>query len=631
MAQEVIINVKANTKEAEASLQGVNGVMKGTEEATGKVTGAISALVGGIVLKIKTLATTIKGFITTAVAGFKSLRVALISTGIGAVVLAVIALKEAFTRSEEGQNKYAKLMAVIGSVTSNLLDLIADLGEGIIKVFENPKQAIQDFKNLIVENITNRFNSLLETVGYVGKAIKLVFQGEFSQALDVGKKAASSLVDSFTGIPDTLGKAGKAVKDFGKEIADDAANAAKIADQRAGIDKRSRQLLVDRANAERDIADLREKAADRDKYSAEERIKFLEEAGQISEDLANKEIEIAQLKFEAKKLENSLSKSTKEDLEEQAQLEADVINKETARLRLQKALTAQISTTRKEAQAARDAEDKERQKEIDDAAKAQKDKDDAIDKIREEYRLKRQEKEAQTNLQKAELEEQRKLAELEALGAELAQKQEVRDYYAGVKLEAEAKDAEASKAIEEKALADKEAIRQRNQDLSFSATTGLLGALSDLNSIYDKKNEKEAKRSFERNKKLQVALTIVSTLQAAQQAYASQLIAGDPTSPIRGAIAAGIALVSGYARVRVIEAQRYEAPQQAEPQTGGGGNITAQSQAPQFNVIGGGAQNQLAGLLADQTQKPLKAYVVSNEVTTAQSLDRNIVESATLG
>jgi len=128
MAQEVIINVKANTKEAEASLQGVNGVMKGTEEATGKVTGAITALVGGIVLKIKTLATTIKGFITTAVAGFKSLRVALISTGIGAVVLAVIALKEAFTRSEEGQNKYAKLMAVIGSVTSNLLDLIADLG-----------------------------------------------------------------------------------------------------------------------------------------------------------------------------------------------------------------------------------------------------------------------------------------------------------------------------------------------------------------------------------------------------------------------------------------------------------------------------------------------------------------------
>jgi hypothetical protein len=67
------------------------------------------------------------------------------------------------------------------------------------------------------------------------------------------------------------------------------------------------------------------------------------------------------------------------------------------------------------------------------------------------------------------------------------------------------------------------------------------------------------------------------------------------------------------------------------PSAGGGGGVTAASQAPQFNIIGGGAENQLAGLLADQTQKPLKAYVVSNEVTTAQSLDRNIVESATLG
>jgi hypothetical protein len=59
--------------------------------------------------------------------------------------------------------------------------------------------------------------------------------------------------------------------------------------------------------------------------------------------------------------------------------------------------------------------------------------------------------------------------------------------------------------------------------------------------------------------------------------------------------------------------------------------VTAAAQAPSFNVVGGGATNQLAGLLAEETQKPVKAYVVSNEVTTAQSLDRNIVESATLG
>ena len=58
---------------------------------------------------------------------------------------------------------------------------------------------------------------------------------------------------------------------------------------------------------------------------------------------------------------------------------------------------------------------------------------------------------------------------------------------------------------------------------------------------------------------------------------------------------------------------------------GGGGG------APQFNVVGQGATSQLAEAITGQTQQPIKAYVVSNEVTTAQSLDRNIVQGATIG
>jgi hypothetical protein len=287
MAQEVILNVRANTKEAEANLKGVNSEIKNTQQVSGELSGSLDKMTGGAITKFNAFKGTLKG----VTGGFKSLRVAIISTGIGALILAVGALTAAFTASEEGQNKFRKILGVIGSVTGNLVDLLSDLGEGIISVFENPKEALLNFKDLLVENITNRFNSILETVGYVGKAIKLVFEGEFSQALDVGKKAASSLVDSFTGIPNTIDKASESVKGFAKEIADDANAAAKIADQRAEIDKRSRQLLVDRAQAERDIAALREKAADKENFTAAERIKFLEEAGQISEDLQQNEID----------------------------------------------------------------------------------------------------------------------------------------------------------------------------------------------------------------------------------------------------------------------------------------------------------------------------------------------------
>ncbi len=53
--------------------------------------------------------------------------------------------------------------------------------------------------------------------------------------------------------------------------------------------------------------------------------------------------------------------------------------------------------------------------------------------------------------------------------------------------------------------------------------------------------------------------------------------------------------------------------------------------APAFNIVGQSDTSQLAEAITGQTQEPIKAYVVSNEVTTAQSLERNIVQGATIG
>jgi hypothetical protein len=68
-----------------------------------------------------------------------------------------------------------------------------------------------------------------------------------------------------------------------------------------------------------------------------------------------------------------------------------------------------------------------------------------------------------------------------------------------------------------------------------------------------------------------------------------------------------------------------------------GGSISAPSvttmaaQAPDFNVVGASGTNQLAQAINGQDKQPIKAYVVSNDVTNAQSLERNIVEGASIG
>ncbi len=55
------------------------------------------------------------------------------------------------------------------------------------------------------------------------------------------------------------------------------------------------------------------------------------------------------------------------------------------------------------------------------------------------------------------------------------------------------------------------------------------------------------------------------------------------------------------------------------------------AQAPDFNVVGASGTNQLAQAINGQDKQPIKAYVVSNDVTNAQSLERNIVEGASIG
>jgi membrane protein involved in colicin uptake len=62
---------------------------------------------------------------------------------------------------------------------------------------------------------------------------------------------------------------------------------------------------------------------------------------------------------------------------------------------------------------------------------------------------------------------------------------------------------------------------------------------------------------------------------------------------------------------------------------GGGGGAGSPPPAPQFNVVGNSGINQVAATLGQQ--QPVQAFVVANQVTTQQSLDRNIINNASIG
>jgi hypothetical protein len=612
MAEKIVIDLDVNTSKGVQQVNKLNKSVSNTNkeistvsDSSKKLTSSLDSVSGGAVSAFKNL----KSGLTTAVSGFNSLKVAIIGTGIGALIIAILAVKQAFTSSEEGQNKFAKLMGVIGALTGNLVDLLADLGEKIISVFENPKQALIDFKNLIVTNIQNRFKAILDTVGFLGSAFKKVFSGDFSGALDDAKKAGSSFVDTLTGVEDTLGKVTKATSNFVAEQKKELKQAAAVADMRAKADKIERKLIVERSKLESEIANLRLKSRQEEEFSAEERKKALLDAQALEEKLLNQETEYLKLRRDAQILENTFSRSNKENLNKEAEAIAAVNRQQAARANTARQVQREVNTISKQIEA--------ENKRIADEAKARKkEEDDAkVAKEKELADLKNQIRDAE-----AVTEDERKALEIEKTTEhynkliELAKAQGLTT----VALEgAKTKALNKLNQTNSKNEIHWEKLTQQEKERVVSQ------GLNNLTSILGEESAA--------GKAAAIASATISTYQSATDSYKS--LAGIPIiGPALGFAAAGAAVTAGFANVKKIVSTKV-------PNSGGSGGsapsisgstASATSIPPAFNVVGASNTNQLADAIGGQAQQPVKAYVVSNDVTTAQSMDRNIVNGASI-
>ena len=593
--EEVKVKIIADTGKAQKNIKGVNDSLeetgKGAKEASGEVsemTGKLDQMSGGAISKLKGLTGTVKG----AAKGFRTLKGAIISSGIGLLVIGIISVVQAFKSSEEGQDKFAKMMGVIGSVVGNLTDLLSDLG---LKILENPMGVLED----AAKNVLLRLKGMLMLLPSLGKAITQVFSGDFEEAAIT---AADAVLLVTTGVENATEK----ISNFTKEVKKDAEQAALIAKARARADKLERALLVDRAEADRKRAELLEKAVDRENFTTKQRIKFLEEAGKLEEKITNQEIHAAKIRLQTKIQENSLSQSTKEDLDEQATLQAELIRLETARLTKQKEVTGQIIALRNEEKAAKDA--------VDSAEKAKEDKKiadkqlqtDAIERIQDQFVQKQKDKDAETELAKIELEEQRKLAELDRLDATEKQKLEVISFYAGQKADLLDKKAKEEEELDEKVKDAKINIAQQGLSL-IQEVAGKGSSIGKAAAV------------------AQATIAgIEGTINAFKTANASPITVAFPAYPY---IQAGLAAAFSANNIKSIVSTKIPGGGGG----GGGGAVAPVSAPPAFNVVGAAPENQLAETISGQDKKPVKAFVVSTEVSNEQALNRQIETEASIG
>ena len=564
MAKKVEIEVVAKTDKANVNIKKTTDTTKGLGKEAGAVGGKFDSMTGGAIAGFKGLLTSVKATIKS----MGILKVAIAATGIGAIAIAIIAVGKAFTNTEEGQNKFRIIMIQIGTVVGNVVDILANLGMALLNM---------------------------------GKVFSKLLQRDLKGAGEAFKEIGTNVKD-----------AGKAIVNFGKETREEIKKATKLQENRNKLDKIDRDLLVERAKANRDIAAAREIAAAKEDVSLEERTAAIKEAARIEDAITKKQIAAAKMRLQARVDENSLAGSTKEDLLEEARLRAEVISLETSALKIQKALTAELTAQKREAEAEENAA-KNKQLADDKAIAAA---EEALLKEQATAELAIREALAITKAEKDALEIEKTKEKYDKLIAEA-----VRFGLATVELEKkkiEAVNALSNKGSEVKAKNEIfwEGLTQREK------TQIMAQGLNNLAAVLGKESAA--------GKAAAISGALISTYQSATDSYKS--LAGIPVvGPALGAAAAAAAVVSGMANVKQIigtplpTVAGVAAPSVSAP------TATAPPTPPAFNVVGATPESQLASTISSSQQKPVRAFVVATDVSSQQALDRKTRLQAALG
>jgi len=583
-ATQVVKKYSDATKTLGGTTKKLEKNLKGTKDAAGTLGGTLndmSGVTGGLGGRF----TALRGVIGGVVKSFKTLRGAIIATGIGALVLLLVSLQKAFTTSEEGQNKFAKLMGMIGAVTGNVVDILADLGEAIIETFTNPLAAVKSFGNSVIKFIKNPIDSVKNAV---------------------------------TG-------ATEATKEFIEEQQKEAKLAGQVADMRAKADIIERKLVVERSNLQSKIAQLRLKARKEEEFSAAERRKALLEAQELEDTLLDKETEALELRKNAQILENTFSRTDKANKDKEAAAIAAVNNQIARRANVARQLQRELNTISAQQRAEQTKADNE-------AKAAAKEKADALEAIRqaeivsiedkrkEEIRAEKEKydelikqadkygkdtadlkvaqetrlKEIQDKFNKedadAALEKQeKKLAELQ-----YEQEKDEEDF----ELRREELKRREALLLEDKTLTEEQRIDLENQfkaesikiDNEEAASKAenlqarlqlageVLGSLSALTTAFAKDDEESQKRAFKINKAISIGQAVISTAQG----IVAQLAV--PQDALTGAnfVKAGIVAATGAAQIATISKTQFKSPSATKPTTpsppalGGNGNVGTQ-------------------------------------------------------
>lgn len=278
----------------------------------------------------------------------KILRGAVISTGIGALVVALGSLIAYFTSTQEGIDKVNKVLTPLKVLFQTLWGVVQNVGKALVEAFTHPKQLVMDLGKFLQEQIINRATAVIDAFKGLGNILTGNFKEGFKQVGDAALQAA-------TGVKDVVGK----VKEAGKAVSDTIGEAikrgqrieeigVKLASSEADFVKQSEALKLEFAEQNQIARDTSKTISERE-AAAKKSIEIQKQINKLVTERNNLEIE----RMELQQQSNDTSDAERADLErkkaENNKAKAEQIQSEIAQTKVLNSINKDREAKNKEA------------------------------------------------------------------------------------------------------------------------------------------------------------------------------------------------------------------------------------------------------------------------------------------
>lgn len=324
--------IKANVSEREQEQMSVGGYADAMRQVIGEtgilgsVTKDMNQVLNVSTTVFKTLsadvvtsaramstATTITGKLSGAL---KLLRAALISTGIGAIVVALGSLAAYLTTAQEGVDRLNRVLTPLRTVLSSIMGVAQNVGEALMNAFRNPRQLVDAF---------------LDGIRPVATILEGIATFNWDKARDGFAQIGQQMADAARATAEFFGEAwerGQQIQSLNERI-----NASEV------------EMAKSQARLRREINENREIARDMSK-TAQERNQAAKLAIDYAKELRDIELNHQDLLIERLKLRQESSANTHQDNLEIARMEAERDEIEANHAQLMIRLNSNLNSSR---------------------------------------------------------------------------------------------------------------------------------------------------------------------------------------------------------------------------------------------------------------------------------------------